>query len=90
MRKRIQTSFGFVIKKRRRELRFSQEELAHRADMHRTYVADIERGARNPSLLAIVRLVLALGLSLGAFFAIVDSTLDSEDADVKQHQNNSR
>lgn len=46
----------------------SQEELAWRADIHRTYLADIERGQRNISLSRIVKLVRALGVSLAEFF----------------------
>lgn len=46
----------------------SQEELAGRAGLHRTYVADIERGARNPSLESINKLANALELSLSALF----------------------
>lgn len=44
---------------------WSQEELGHEADIHRTYVSDLERGARNPSILIIERLANALGAKLG-------------------------
>jgi transcriptional regulator with XRE-family HTH domain len=37
--------------------------LAERADLHRTYIADIERGARNPTLLTIKKLAKGLGIS---------------------------
>ena len=43
----------------------TQEELAWRADMHRTYIADVERGARNVSLRSIVSLAKALELTAG-------------------------
>jgi transcriptional regulator with XRE-family HTH domain len=46
------------------ELNFSQEALVERADLHRTYVADIERRVRNVSLKNIDKLARALGLSL--------------------------
>jgi transcriptional regulator with XRE-family HTH domain len=49
----------------RRERGWSQEALAHEADLHRTYVSDIERGARNPSLTAIDKIARALGVSCG-------------------------
>jgi transcriptional regulator with XRE-family HTH domain len=49
----------------RREKGWSQEALAHEADLHRTYVSDLERGARNPSLAAIDKLARALGVSAG-------------------------
>lgn len=56
----IRIVFGRAVKRRRRELGISQEELASRADLHRTYVGDIERGVRNPSLVNIHKLAIAL------------------------------
>lgn len=54
---------------RRYELKVSQEELAERAGLHRTYVGDIERGGRNVSLENIEKLAGALELSLPDLFA---------------------
>ncbi len=79
MKKRIQVTFGSVVKQKRQELGISQEELANRAELHRTYVADIERGARNPSLLSIVRICQGLGLPLGSVFQTMDLTLGRKD-----------
>lgn len=53
------------------ELNLSQEALAERADLHRTYVADIERGVRNVSLLNIEKLARALEISLADLFAMI-------------------
>jgi len=44
----------------RKKLGYSQEKLAEKAQLHWTYVSDIERGRRNPSLQTIVRLAMAL------------------------------
>lgn len=55
---------GNAIKSTRSALGISQEELAARAGLHRTYVSDIERGARNPSLESVEKLARALELSL--------------------------
>jgi len=55
--------FGTSVRKFRSGLGFSQENLAERADLHRTYIADIERGARNPTLLTIKKLAKGLGVS---------------------------
>ncbi len=44
-------------------LGISQEELAERADLHRTYIADLERASRNPTLLTIKTLAKGLGVS---------------------------
>jgi transcriptional regulator with XRE-family HTH domain len=54
-------AFGRVIANRRHKLGISQEELASRANLNRTYIGDIERGARNIALLNIKRLAVALG-----------------------------
>ena len=51
---------GKTIRDLRMELSLSQEELAERADLHRTYVGGIERGERNVSLENIVRIAHAL------------------------------
>lgn len=51
---------GKTIRDRRMELGLSQEELAERADLHRTYVGGVERGERNVSLENIIRIAHAL------------------------------
>jgi transcriptional regulator with XRE-family HTH domain len=48
----------------RSEQGFSQESLAHAADLDRTYVSGIERGERNPSLTNLFRLCDALNVKL--------------------------
>lgn len=44
---------------------WSQEEFAHHAGLHRTYVSDLERGARNPTIAVIGKLARALGVTAG-------------------------
>ena len=65
----IKQRFGLAIKQRRGELGISQEELAFRTGLHRTYISDIERGSRNPSLENIEKLAKALEISLSTLFA---------------------
>ena len=55
--------FGAAVRVARLKLGLSQEDLADRAGVHRTYVGSIERGERNPSLVNILRLAKALGCS---------------------------
>jgi len=64
----IKIRFGKAIRRRRREIDISQEALAERADLHRTYVSDIEQGTRNPSLINIVQLAKALDLTVSVLF----------------------
>ncbi|MFW6102654.1 MAG: helix-turn-helix domain-containing protein [Chloroflexota bacterium] len=47
MKKRILTKFGEKVRQRRIELGISQEELATRAGVHRTYIGMIERAEKN-------------------------------------------
>jgi len=56
--------FGAAVRRRRQVLGISQEELALRAGLHRTYVGDVERGTRNVSLRNIRRLAAALGCTI--------------------------
>lgn len=66
-------SLGAVVKSRRLDLALSQEELAHRSGLHRTYITDIERGARNITLKNVKRLSEALQMSLSDLFSRVES-----------------
>lgn len=57
--------FGQRVKRRREELGVSQRTLGEMAGLHRTYVGDIERGKRNPSLINILCLLDALDIEPG-------------------------
>jgi CheY-like chemotaxis protein/DNA-binding Xre family transcriptional regulator len=63
-RENISVRFGVAVKRFRHQLGVSQEKLAERAGLHRTYVADVERGARNLSLSSIEKLARALEISI--------------------------
>jgi transcriptional regulator with XRE-family HTH domain len=54
---------GKALRKERLRLGLSQEGLAEKADLHWTYIGGIERGERNVSLLNIVKLAHALGMT---------------------------
>ena len=62
--KELQAKFGATIKAHRLRLGVTQEELAWRADLHCSYIADIERGGRNVTLCSIVNLARALQITL--------------------------
>lgn len=53
---------GNNVKYWRMKRGFSQEELAFRSDLHRTYVSAVERGIRNPTVLIVGKLAAALGV----------------------------
>ncbi len=63
-------AFGRAVRIFRTRAGFSQEELASRTNIHRTYIGGIERGERNPTLIMIHRLARALGISPTLFFKL--------------------
>lgn len=64
--------FGQAIRKKRVEMGISQEELAHRCGLHRTYMGAVERGERNVSLQNIEKIATALDISISALFEAVE------------------
>jgi len=65
----VESLFGATVKDWRRRVGISQEELADRSDLHRTYISDIERGARNVSLRCVGKLAAGLDISVSALFS---------------------
>lgn len=64
--------YGQAVRKIRLEQEISQEELADRCGLHRTYISDIELGKRNLSLENIERIAISLNKSLSEFFKEVE------------------
>lgn len=57
-------ALGAAIRTLRKEQGVSQEELAHRSAIERSYMSSIERGAQNPGVMALLRITRGLGVSL--------------------------
>lgn len=68
---------GNRIKQLRKELGLSQEKLALKAGIDRTYLAGIESGKRNATITSIKKIVDALEISMKDFFDF-SSTVDYE------------
>jgi transcriptional regulator with XRE-family HTH domain len=66
---KAQQILGNVIRTAREVNGLSQEALADAAGLHRTYISLLERGLRNPSLVVLVRLAAALGISAAELVA---------------------
>ena len=61
----IRTRLGRNVRKLREARGWSQEEYADRAGIHRTYVSDIERGRRNPTITVVEKLAGPLEVDAG-------------------------
>lgn len=61
----IKKAFGKHLRKLREDRKLTQEELADKAGMHFTYIGQIERGIRNPSLINLHKLAKALKVRAG-------------------------
>jgi transcriptional regulator with XRE-family HTH domain len=59
----IRKRLGRNLRRLRQAKSLSQEAYAHEAGIHRTYVSDLERGARNPTIVVVEKLASALGVS---------------------------
>lgn len=66
-----------VIRDRRQRLTLSQEEIARRSGLARSYICDVERGARHPSLRNVSTLARALEISTSELIALVELNLAS-------------
>lgn len=71
-RDRTLSAFGLNVLRRREARGLSQEKLAEKAELDRTYISGIERGVRNPGLLSLVRIAKALGVKTGDLFDGID------------------
>jgi len=60
----IKQQVGANIAKIRREQNISQEELAFRSGLHRTYISGVERGVRNPTITVLSEIAAALKVSI--------------------------
>lgn len=72
------TAVGARIRYFRLAKGLTQEELAHRSELHNTYIGQIERGEKNLSILSLSRILQALNLPYSVFFEPFD--IQSEDS----------
>lgn len=65
----LKMAFGETVRKFRIARGLSQEKLAERANIHRTYIGDVERGLRNIALVNMHRIASALGVPLSSLIS---------------------
>lgn len=61
----IRARLGLNVRRLREAKGWSQEDYADRAGIHRTYVSDIERGRRNPTVTVVEKLAKPLDVEAG-------------------------
>ncbi len=69
----IRISFGLQVRHIRGSRGWSQEELAARVGLDRTYIGGVERGERNPGLINIVRIARALNVPVKELFIAIEN-----------------
>ena len=57
-------AFGDAVRKARTKAGLTQEELADRSGIDRSYIGGVERGERNPTLVVICKIAIGLGIQL--------------------------
>ena len=67
-KQKILIKFGERVRKIRKEKELSQEEFAHKADLHRTYIGMIERAEKNITLVNIEKIANALDVAIKEIF----------------------
>lgn len=68
LKEKILISFGDKIRKFRKEKGLSQEQLAFKANLHRTYIGMIERAEKNITLINIEKIANALEVEISQLF----------------------
>ncbi len=69
----VRLNLGLAVRSERLRRGLSQEELAERAGLDRTYISGLERGTRNPALTTQHKVADALGIALADLLALAGS-----------------
>jgi len=77
---RLLQAISQIVRTKRLLMGMTQEELAQRAGLHRTYISDIEQGAQNLSLRSMSKLASALDLSPLRIIELADRLTVKESA----------
>ncbi|MGG3306575.1 helix-turn-helix transcriptional regulator [Paenibacillus lautus] len=69
--------FGQVLKSIRKEQKVSQEELAFRSNLDRTYISMLERGIHQPTLSSLLAIAAALDMKAAELVGLVEDEMES-------------
>jgi transcriptional regulator with XRE-family HTH domain len=75
-----------VLRNRREVMEISQSDLARRSGLHRSYIGDLERGARNLSVRNLSRLATAVGLMPSKLLALAEKQTGGASSSKKPRQ----
>ena len=76
----INEVFGNVIRTLRKRNGLSQETLAYRAEIDRTYMSSIERGKKNPTIKVVYKLSKALGITVSDIMGEFEKNIPLSDS----------
>ena len=71
----IDRIFGHRLRNLRQNKKLSQEKLADLSGCHPSYIGQLERGEKNPSLESVHKVVTGLGITLSEFFSGIDGSI---------------
>ncbi len=71
--------FGLHLQKIRKEQGVSQEQFAFSSGLSRSYVSDVERGVRNPTVKTLLTIKRTLGIKMSDLFSWVDQGEEAEE-----------
>jgi len=71
----LEKKLGEELRKAREERGFSQEELGFESDYHRTYISQLERGLKSPTLKAVIKISQALGIKASELIARIEKKI---------------
>jgi transcriptional regulator with XRE-family HTH domain len=74
-RSKLDQNLGLEIQRRRLEKGFSQEYLAEITGLHRTYISQLERGLKSPSVRVLSHITNALTVTMSEFLQAVEESL---------------
>ncbi len=77
----IDRAFATVLKKLRTAQKMSQEEFGLRAGLHRTYVSQLERGLKSPSLRTLYKISTVLAVDLSEIMRLVEIDMQNVQPD---------
>jgi transcriptional regulator with XRE-family HTH domain len=75
----VEREFGKALKMLRKDRGYSQEELAARSNLHRTYISLLERGQKSPSLTTICRVANALDVKPHELISVAEELIKQEE-----------